>query len=236
MGFGIRAVVTGMVLLFLILTGVFSWRVVHFTRLIQRGDLQDLPSFEDRMTQIRSDDPIPEGTFASVATTDDPAMGQKNAPLTIVEFADFECPFSREVSYLLRSLALASGDQIRYVYRDFPLEELHPQATAAAQAASCAGEQGKFWEYHDKLFQNQGAFSSERFVELARELNLREAAFESCVRSNRYTQEIEQDLVDGRAAGVVGTPTFFFNGHRIAGAIPGDILRALVERFVSKEL
>src|SRR4029079_17144765 len=93
-------------------------------------------------------------------------------PVTIVEFADFGCPYSRASSFIMRSLARKYGDQIRYVYRDFPIEELHPGATLAAEAGDCAQEQNKFWEFHDKLYLNQTDLRQERLVQLAQEKNM----------------------------------------------------------------
>jgi protein-disulfide isomerase len=215
-----------------LLLGVFVWRIAHYTTLIRSGELDP-----EQLAYLSSYTPsaiaaaIPlTGTSGTIATTDDPTLGSKTPKISIVEFADFGCPYSRESSFVLRSLAAKYGDIIQYQYRDFPIIEPHPEAERAAEAANCAAEQGKFWEYHDKLYVNQTNLAEDRLVAFAKELNLNERAFTSCLSSGRYTKEIAEDFADGVKAGVRGTPTFFINGTMIPGSIPEDVLEALVKR------
>lgn len=216
---------------------VFVWRVVHYMRLIQSGEIVDLQeSYAREMSISRiaaaAASPNPNTQVDSVG---DPSLGSENATLTIVEFADFGCPYSRQVSFLMRSLAYEYGDQIRYVYRDFPLVDLHPDAPLAAEAGECADDQGKFWELHDKMYQNQSDLSEESLVRYAREIDLDMGRFLSCLSSRAYAAEVQEDYEAGLAAGVIGTPTFFFNGIKVDGAIPADVLRSLIDRLVRKE-
>ncbi len=212
----------------------FAWRVVFFANLIRTGGVeQDFPSFTSSFSPanafLNSNAPLPEGDI-HVATTDDPSLGAPDAPVTIVEFADFGCPYSRASSYVLRTLAHTYGDKIHYVYRDFPIDELHTGASLAALAGECADEQGAFWPYHDRLYSWQGAFTEDVLIDLARQSNLETRAFTQCIKSGRYAEEVQNDIKEGAAAGVAGTPTFFLNGHRIPGSIPEDILRGLIDR------
>ncbi len=223
----IATIVTLLVLGFL---WVFVWRVLFFTDLIRSGGVDFsqwsfLSNYSASATLASI--PLKEGTF-EVSTTDDPSLGSVNAPLMIVEFADFQCPFSKQESSIVRELAAKYPDKIHVIFRDFPLSDIHPLAQTAAEAAACAHEQGKFWEYHDRLFQNQSLLSSSSFVQFARELNLDVSAFETCVASDRMGEEVLADYAAGVEAGVRGTPTFFINGNRIAGAIPKDVLEEMI--------
>jgi protein-disulfide isomerase len=213
---------------------VFAWRVTHYTRLIKSGNL----SFEDLAflgsytpSALASAFPEAQGTF-HLATADDPSLGSPTASVTIVEFADFGCPYSRTASFTMRSLAQKYGDRIRYVYRDFPVVELHEDAPLAAEAGQCAAEQGKFWEYHDKLYANQDDLREEKLFQYAREANLDEEKFTSCFLSHRYAAEVAEDYLEGLEAGVRGTPTFFVNGTRIPGAIPEVVLDRIIKGII----
>ncbi|MBI4437499.1 DsbA family protein [Candidatus Uhrbacteria bacterium] len=212
----------------------FAARVFYFADQIKSGGL-DLSSFDFAKKLTASialaSAPQPDGEF-DVTTTDDPSLGNPGARVTIVEFAEFQCPYSQEASFTMRELAAKYPDDVFYVYRDFPLTDLHPLAQLAAEAGECADEQGKFWEYHDKLFQNQSSLTQESFVAFASELNMRVDQFESCLSSGRYASEVEEDLKDGAEAGVRGTPTFFINGNRIAGAIPAEVMEAIVQSII----
>lgn len=221
----------------LVLLAAFVVRVLYFAGLIRSGEI-DVGSLNFTRSLTRSavlaSQPVKEGIF-DVATTDDPSLGRVDAPVTIVEFADFGCPYSRESSFVVRELAAKYPESVRFIYRDFPLTDLHPIAQKAAEAAQCAQDQGMFWEYHDKLYQNQNDVSEDRLVEFATELNMNTFQFESCLSSGRYADEVIADYQVGVEAGVRGTPTFFINGNRIAGAIPKEIFDALIQSVVSRE-
>ena len=164
-----------------------------------------------------------------VSTEGAPFKGLANAPLTIVEFSDFHCPFCRRVLPTLAQLESRYGEKIKLVFRDFPIENLHPGATKAHEAARCANEQGKFWAYHDKLFAGPSKSSPEIFKGLARELGLEIARFETCYDSGKYQAAVKADIEEGQRVGVTGTPAFFINGRLVSGAQPLDAFTRVID-------
>ena len=154
----------------------------------------------------------------AVTVDGSPVKGPAKAPVTVVEFSDFHCPFCRRVLPTLAQLEAKYGEKIRLVFRDFPIESLHPGTTKAHEAARCANEQGKFWAYHDKLFDAPPKSSPEIFKELAKEIGLNASGFETCVNTGKYQAAIKEDIAEGNRVGVTGTPAFFINGRLIAGA------------------
>ncbi len=217
--------------------GYYLWSVFKFYGQIQRGELStadyaflDKFTTSDRLRQQFANTPVAD---VEVATTDDPQFGASaTAPLVIVEFADFGCPWSREESFIIRELASKYADKISFIYRDFPLDELHPQARLAAEASECAQDQGGFWAFHDTLYQNQDRLSRDDLIQYATEVGLDVSAFTACLDSGTYRAEVEQDYQAGLAAGVRGTPTFFLNGRRVEGAIPRDVFEAILRAVV----
>lgn len=223
-------IATVITLVVLFLLAAFVWRVLSLADQIRTGEI-DPSDFEFKRsftTNVRlaaiplSDQP------ANLISTDDPSLGRIDAPLTVVEFAEFGCPYSREVSFTLRELAIKFPEKFHYIYRDFPIIDLHPIGQKAAEAGECAAEQGRFWEYHDKLYSNQVDLSQERLYEFASELGLNPQAFRSCVDSGRKREEVLADYQDGLNVGVRGTPTFFINGQKVEGAIPKDVFEKLI--------
>lgn len=158
-----------------------------------------------------------------------PFKGDEKAAVTIVEFSDFHCPFCRRVVPTLAQLEAKYGDKIKLVFRDFPIDQLHPGATKAHEAARCASEQGKFWPYHDKLFASRPNSSPEFFKGLANEVGLNGSAFETCLGSGKYLAAIKEDLAEGNRIGVSGTPAFFINGRLISGAQPLDAFTRVID-------
>jgi len=218
----------------LVLLGLFVWRVVYFANAIQSGEITpgsyDFTSAFTTSTALVSA-PLPDGEFET-ATFDDPSFGASTAAVEIVEFAEFGCPYSRESSLVVRALAEKYPEDVFFVYRDFPITEIHPVAQVAAEAAECARDQEKFWEYHDKLYQNQSGLTEADLTIFADELNMDTTLFDFCLASGKYTDEVIEDYADGFEAGVRGTPTFFINGNRIPGAIPAEILEAIIESVI----
>jgi len=165
---------------------------------------------------------------------DDPQIGKQDSKVRIVEFADFQCPYCLEVFGVVREIITKYGDQIHFVYRDFPVLDLHPDAQKAAEAGQCANEQGKFWPMHDKLFINQNDLSLASLERYAEEIGLDIKVFKNCLNSNKYSKEVERDYLDGQILGVKGTPTFFINNFRISGAIPRDIFIGLIKKGLTE--
>ncbi len=160
--------------------------------------------------------------------------GEADAPITIVEFSDYQCPYCQRYFNEAYSQVIANyveTGQVRYVFKDFPIGQIHPQATSAAEAARCAGEQDAYWEMHDKLFERQDAWAGQEdpvpaFLELGQAVGLDAGTLQSCLESGRYAVDVQQDLAEGQALGVTGTPTFFIDGYPIVGAQPYDLFRA----------
>ena len=161
----------------------------------------------------------------------DPARlrGNPKAPVTIVEFADFQCPFCQSVEPTLKKLLEKYDGRVRLAYRDLPLREIHPQAELAAEASRCAGEQGKFWEYHDLLFQNQSRLDRNGLIEQARNRKLDEKQFDSCLDGGKYKAQVDEDRQAGLRAGVDGTPGFFINGNMLGGNQPQESFEKIIE-------
>jgi protein-disulfide isomerase len=176
----------------------------------------------------------PPEFVANVSVDDDPFQGPENAPVTIVEFSDFQCPYCKKAADELVPQILAQyGDKVRFVYRDFPLTQLHPRALPAALAADCANAQGKFWQYHDLLFANQSALDDASLEAYAAQLGLDQATFDECYTSREYFDEVAADFQDGVDYGVSGTPTFFVNGHRLVGAQPFAAVQQVIEQVLA---
>lgn len=157
------------------------------------------------------------------------ARGERDAAVTIVEFSDFECPFCVRVQPTLERIMEQYAGRVRLVYRHFPLTAIHPQAWTAAEASLCAGEQDRFWEFHDLLFAEQHAVSVPDLKEKARRIGLAGAEFDACLDSGRHSEAVRQDLLAATAAGVSGTPAFFVNGRFLSGAVPFDQFAELID-------
>lgn len=167
------------------------------------------------------------------ATFDDlagrPSMGPENAPVTIVEFSDFHCPFCKRVEPTIDQLMKNYAGKIRKVWRHYPLP-FHTGADRTHMASECAHDQGKFWEYHAKIFENQGSTKDDAsLIRLAEELKLDKGKFQSCLASDKNKEAVEKDVTKAKASGVSGTPAFFVNGRLLSGAKPYDEFKNAVE-------
>lgn len=167
---------------------------------------------------------------------DDAVKGNPNAPVTIVEWSDFECPFCvrfyKDTLFQIEEKYIDTG-KVKLVYRDFPLN-FHLNAQKAAEAAECAGEQGKFWEMHDLLFEKGVAGGVQGFKQYAQEIRLDTAKFSQCLDSGKYENEVQKDTQDGINAGIQGTPGFIINGQLISGAQPFSAFQQVIERELAK--
>lgn len=158
------------------------------------------------------------------------AQGPKDAPVTIVEFSDFQCPFCSRIVGTLKEVVGLYPKQVRLAFRDFPIAGLHPKAQKAAEAARCAGEQGKFWEYHDLLFGSQAQATSADFKRFAEQLKLDANSFVTCLDSGKHAAAVASDVQEGTRLGIDGTPTFFINGRRVVGALPLEAFQRIIDR------
>ncbi len=163
-----------------------------------------------------------------------PAIGPKNAPITIIEFSDYQCPYCLKWNTeVYQRLLQAYPDKIRFVYRDFPLYSIHPEAGPAAEAADCAGEQGRYYDYHDRLFSGEFELSANAYTQYATELGLDEAKFNDCMSSHRYKDEVTADYQYASNLGVRSTPTFFINGIALIGAQPIEAFQQIIDKELS---
>lgn len=175
--------------------------------------------------------PAPDLPRYPVDVAGAPVKGPGHAPVTIVEFSDFQCPYCAEARHLLERVRQLYPNQVRVAYRDFPLSQ-HPQARPAAEAAQCAHEQGKFWEYHDLLFEHPQALQPSDLEGYARELALDMEAFNACLSSERPGAKVKMHEADARRHGVEGTPAIFINGIKLIGLLPLPLLRTLIDNEI----
>lgn len=165
-------------------------------------------------------------------SADEPAWGPADAGIVIIEYSDFQCPYCKMFTdNTYARLRQMYGDQVRFVYRDFPLDSIHPRARPAAEAAQCAHEQGKFWEYHDLLFANQQALETDDLKRYAQQLSLDMEQFNQCVDTRKYQASVEADVQAGLRQNVTGTPTFFINGQALVGAQPFEAFQAVIAQL-----
>jgi protein-disulfide isomerase len=149
---------------------------------------------------------------------EDHIQGPENAPLTLVEYADYECPYCGDAHVVVKRLQDELGPRLRFVFRNFPLTQVHPYAQLAAEAAEAAGAQNRFWEMHERLYENQAALSPELIRAAAQGLGLDMERFEKDLASGQFRERVKNDFMGGIRSGVPGTPTFFINGERHDGA------------------
>ena len=165
---------------------------------------------------------------AQVAMEDAPRRGPQNAAVQVVEFADYQCPYCQKINPDLSKLSADFGSKVAIVFKDFPLPA-HPAAEKAAEAARCAGAQGRFWEFHDALFQYK-KFEVAELKEQARALQLDTASFDKCLDTTEQASAVQKDVTQGQHLGLTGTPSFFVNGRFLSGAVGYRKLREAVEQ------
>ncbi len=168
-----------------------------------------------------------------VATEGHPAFGPADAPVTIVEFSDFECPYCQRVVPTLDQIKKTYGDKVRIVFRQFPLT-IHANAQKAAEASLCAHDQDRFWEMHDLLFEEQKQLGVAQLKEKAERLELDTEQFASCLDSGKYEEQVAQDVREGFVAGVSSTPSFFINGKPLTGAQPFRAVAAVIDEELNQ--
>jgi protein-disulfide isomerase len=171
---------------------------------------------------------------ADVAEAGSPAKGPADAPVTVIEFSDFECPFCGRIEPTLEKIEKTYGDQIRFVFRQFPLS-IHPHAQKAAEASLCANEQGKFWEMHDAMFSDQHSLGVDQLKSKAASLGLDADKFNACLDGDKFDATIKADIADGQKAGVGGTPALFVNGRFINGAVPYEDIAKVIDDELARK-
>jgi protein-disulfide isomerase len=171
-------------------------------------------------------------TFDNAAA---PTVGKENAPITLVEFSDFQCPYCRGFAPNLKLIEKNFGDQVRIVYRQDPIPSLHPFAFKAAEASLCAQEQGKFWEMHDTMFGDQTKLAVADLKQTARKLGMDGKKFDSCLDTGKYVEHVQKDMAEAQRVGVKGTPAIFVNGTEIkGGAVPYDVVAHTIQKELAQ--
>jgi protein-disulfide isomerase len=169
-----------------------------------------------------------------VSLDNDPVKGSEKAPVTIVEFSDYQCPYCSRAEQTVQEVLKKYGDKVRFVYRDYPLS-FHPNAEGAAIASECAHEQGKFWEMHDAMFANQAKLGKDDLVTTAAGLGMDKDKFKSCLDTGKYKDEVQKDFADGQKYGVTGTPTFFINGIMMVGARGPESFQEIIDQELERK-
>jgi len=172
-----------------------------------------------------------------VSIDDDTIKGSKDSPVTVIVFSDYQCPycekFFTDTLPLIEKNYINTG-KVRFVYRDFPLD-FHQYAKKAAEASECADSQGKFWEYHNKLFENQNSLDIVSLKQYAKDLSLDETKFNDCLDSGKMTAEVQKDIEDGMTNDISGTPTFFINGIKLVGAQPYSVFQQVIDTEIKSK-
>jgi protein-disulfide isomerase len=171
----------------------------------------------------------------NVAVDDDPFLGPADAPVTIVEFSDYQCPYCSRAEPVVKQILEKYKGKVKFVYRDYPLS-FHPFAAKASEASQCANDQGKFWEFHDALYADQSKLSVPDMEATAGRLGLDAEKFKSCMDTGKYTAEVSKDIADATKAGVNSTPSFFINGVAVVGAQGPEAFSDIIDQELAKSL
>lgn len=242
--FGYRfAIVTSLFLLVGIFIGAFGYGMLIESQrtMIEEVIATQIAGQDQRIADqvlssifdgVRGGQPQPvepgAGQRRDVSVDDDPGIGSPDAPIIMIEFSDFQCPYcGRFATTTLDPILETYGDYIYFVYRDFPV--LGPESTNAAIAAQCANDQEQFWAFHDLLFDNQQNLNRTTYLDFAGQLNLDIDTFTGCLDNETYLEEVQQDAATAQQLGATGTPTFFINGRYVSGAQPFDVFAGIIE-------
>jgi protein-disulfide isomerase len=173
-------------------------------------------------------------TLRVPVSTEDHILGPGNAPATLVEYGDYECPHCARAYPIVQRVQKHFGSRLRFVFRNFPLSEMHPNAEFAAEVAEFAGANGKFWEMHDRLFENQSRLGGPLYAELTQQLHLSKDDLREALETREYRDRVHADFIGGVRSGVNGTPTFFINGHRHDASFEFENLVSAIEESFGK--
>jgi protein-disulfide isomerase len=192
--------------------------------------------YNELLTRLEKDNKVEilmERPRVTVSTDDDPSMGEKGAPITLIEFSEYQCPFCKRARLVVNQILETYKGKVFYVFRDYPLS-FHKNAPKAAEAANCAGDQDKYWQFSNGLWDDQANLRPEVYSKIAKSIGLNEEKFKKCIESGKFTAEIEKDIQDGEDAGVSGTPAYFINGIFISGAQPFEKFQQLIDEELKR--
>jgi protein-disulfide isomerase len=201
---------------------------------LMKGAKSDLPQAAPGAAAAAPAGPEDDKTIFQVKPGSSPTKGPKDAPLTVIVFSDFQCPFCQRVEPTLAQMEKEYGGKVRMVWKNYPLP-FHQNAMPAAEAAMAADAQGKFWPMHDKLFANNTALDRPSLEKYAQELGLNMSKFKADLDSGKYKSTIEAEAKEGSTLGVSGTPAVFINGRKISGAYPFDTFKKIADEELAKK-
>lgn len=229
--FIIAGIIILSILTFFSLVTYYIWQLKH-------GDAAALEqSFQGNISLVEglltSDETVNQDMVKGMIRSHNPVAGNNNSTITVVAFIDFECPFCQAGYGMFKGVMDTYGPAVKFVFKHFPIESIHPNSTQAALAAQCAHEQKSFWPYYDQLFTNK-QLDRELLLGYARATSLNRTAFETCLSNQKYLREVEEDLNDGIALGVRGTPTYFVNGTKIEGVAKREIWDKVILEYLKK--
>lgn len=217
-----------------ILTGYVVW---GRSPVQAQSGIENQPAAQEPVAQAPVITQPPQFTRYDIPVDGFPGIGPEDAPIVIVEFSDFQCPFCKRFQdETAKQLLAAYPGKIRFVYRHLPLTSIHPEAFPSAEASMCANEQNAFWEYHDKIFENQDKLGRELYMQIASDLNLGVTAFENCLNTGKYKDLVQQDSDFAINLGVQSTPTFFINGLALVGAQPLEAFKQVIDKELAGEI
>lgn len=214
----------------------FVWQVGYSIVLIRRGQnptrMAAQRAFQASLARNRANTHVTTSDLARLEAEDEPTLGNPKARVHIVEFVDYQCPFCRQVAPMVREFMKTHTEDAYFILRDFPILDLHPEAERVAVAARCVFDQKelhRFWLFHDRLFASQESQHAEDLRLIAQHVGADLATYDACVGAQRPISHIRASFQDGVAAGVGGTPTFFFNGVKVQGAMDANMFEAIFQ-------
>ncbi len=217
-----------------ILVGFVAW---GRTPVAAQMTVSSQPTTQASVAQAPAQTQAPQYVRYEIPAEGFPSLGPEDAPIVMVEFSDFQCPFCKRFhDETSQALLAAYPDKIRFVYRHLPLTSIHPNAFPAAEAAMCANDQNSFWQYHDAIFSDQQNLGPEMYPQIATTLGLDMTTFQDCLTSEKYKDAVQKDLDFALKLGVNSTPTFFLNGLAVVGAQPLEAFTQLIDKELAGEI
>ncbi len=189
----------------------------------------DLEKKIDGDNDIADDGAAPIQVNEEILTRNGQVKGNENAPITIVEYSDFQCSYCSRFHSTMNQIMSEYPDDVRWIYKHFPLDSIHPIARKAAEASECAADQDAFWEYADELYSRQSILKESELTIIAQDIGLDTIEFSECLSSDKYRSKVSADQQDGSQNGVTGTPGSFLNGRSLGGAIPYEKLKNIID-------
>lgn len=228
--------VLGLVILIFALLAGLAFGLIFYGQYRQINDPVSNTNFSTNTATVINNNLTNTSTLVTPDADDDPFLGPADAPVEIIAFEDFQCPYCERAAPIIMDVLAQYPNDVKFVYRDFPLYTIHDKAIEAARAAECADAQGKFWAWHDEAYENQSALNAapEIFSIWAEDAGLDVTTYEACVEANTYATEVQKDQDEGLLAGVRATPTFFVNGYKVEGVLAEEQWKEIIDAALAK--